>query len=460
LTRSRDRDAAAALIDHALGLRWSDLTEDVRHAARTFLHDTLCVGVAGANAPYAEAVRATVAGWGAGNQCTVLGSPSLRLPAPAAAFVNAFQIHAQEFDCVHEGAVVHPMATVLAALLAEAERSGPYGGGDFLAALIAGVDVAAGLGVAVTSPVRFFRPATAGIFGSVAGLARLKGLARPVALDALGYGLAFASGTMQAHVEGTPALPIQVANAARGAIMALDLATAGLPGPHRSIDGPFGYLPLFETDFDIDRLLDGLGGRSRIAEVSWKPFPTGRAAHGAIVAIQTMMGDAGLTADTLAALSYRAPPLIRRLVGRPAVAGMLPAYARLCLPFLAAVALTRGTVRLADFDAATLSDPALLSLARRIGVEHDGNPNAAAFVPAEAVARLTDGREIRLGVTAQFGSPSWPLSPAEHLRKCLDCLEFGGQSAAHEPLSAAIGTIESAQDVAALLNLALHQDRR
>ena len=28
--------------------------------------------------------------------------------------VNAFQVHSQEFDPVHEGAVVHPLAAVLA----------------------------------------------------------------------------------------------------------------------------------------------------------------------------------------------------------------------------------------------------------------------------------------------------------------------------------------------------------
>eukprot|EP01034_Spumella_vulgaris_P046128 gene46128-57516_t len=40
---------------------------------------------------------------------------------------------------------------------------------------------------------------------------------------AFGYALAFASGTMQAHVEGTPALAASVAGAARSAFVAVDL---------------------------------------------------------------------------------------------------------------------------------------------------------------------------------------------------------------------------------------------
>ena len=32
------------LVDHALSLRWSDVDPGARTAARTFLHDSLCVG--------------------------------------------------------------------------------------------------------------------------------------------------------------------------------------------------------------------------------------------------------------------------------------------------------------------------------------------------------------------------------------------------------------------------------
>ena len=234
---------AETLIDHALTLRWSDVPETARTAARTFLHDSLCVGVAGRNAPFADAVLTAARAWGEGGDASVLGRPDVRLPASQAAFVNAFQIHSQEFDCVHEPAVVHPLATIVAALFAEAERSGPYSGEAQLTALVAGVDVSAGLGVAASKALTFFRPATAGIFGCVAALVSLTQPDREVALDALGYALAFASGTMQAHVEGKATLPVQMAQAARNAVCALDLARAGLPGPRQSIDGKFGYLP-------------------------------------------------------------------------------------------------------------------------------------------------------------------------------------------------------------------------
>jgi 2-methylcitrate dehydratase PrpD len=445
---------AKVFIDHALGLEWSALPARTQIAAKAFLYDTICVGVAGAKAPYAEALGEVVKNWGTGTAGSVLGRLGWRLPPPSAAFLNAFQIHSQEYDCVHEQAVAHPLATVAAVLMVEAERSGPYRGADVLAALVAGVDVVAGLGVAAPTPLKFFRPATAGIFGCVAALARLKRLPRETALDAFGYALAFFSGTMQAHVEGKPALPVQVANAARGAVAALDIAEAGMPGPRHGLDGPFGYLTLTETTFDLAPVLASLGQIYRIDEVSWKPFPTGRAAQGGIVAIQTLMREHGLKADNLESLTYSAPPLIKRLVGRQAIEAMGPAHARLCLPWLAAVVLTKGAVGLDDFTPASLADPNLLALSTRVTVEDDGNPDPATFVPAEAVARFRDGREARVAVAQQFGSPLWPLSRPQQLEKGAACLAFAGLSERHEALIAAFDAFETLEDAATAFRLA------
>jgi 2-methylcitrate dehydratase PrpD len=453
LTPAGAAGAADAFVDHALGLSWDHISPADRHAAKTFLHDTLCVGVAGARAPYADAVLAVASRWGRGDEASVLGRPGLRLPASSAAFVNAFQIHCQEFDCVHEPAVLHPMATVVAALRAEAERSGPYDGERFLTAVIVGVDIAVALGLAPTTPLKFFRPATAGVFGSVAAVARLRGLDRRTTLDAFGYALAFSSGTMQAHVEGKPTLPVQVGNAARAALVAVDFAVAGLPGPQNSIDGAFGYLTLFEDSYDLAPVLDALAKVRRIGEVSWKAFPTGRAAQGGLVAIEDLLRSGQVTAQGLDSLAFHAPPLIKRLVGRPAKAGMDVPYARLCLPWLGAVALIHGEVGLGDFTPERLADPDILALAQRISVIDDGSRNPAAFTPLRAVAKLATGATVEVRIDAMLGAPAHPLSPEQHDAKARRCLAFGGLEAIHAGLAHAIATLDQASDVAAALDL-------
>jgi 2-methylcitrate dehydratase PrpD len=288
----------------------------------------------------------------------------------------------------------------------------------------------------------------------VAALTRLRRLEKRVARNAFGFALAFAAGTMQAHLEGKPALAIQVAAAARSALQAVDLACAGLEAAHAAIEGPFGYLALFETRSELEPVLRTLGKEFRIAQVSCKPFPTGRAAHGAIVATRELMREHGVTAATLETLEYRAPPLIKRLVGRPIMKHMEPAYARLCFQYLGALVLTRGTVGLGDFTRTRLDDPELHEIAQRIRVKENDNPDPAAFAPAQAIATLRDGSRKVVAVTSQLGSPARPLSYVEHRAKARSCLEFAGFGAIDASLAAAVETFETARDASIAVRLA------
>ena len=442
-----------ALVDHALSREWALLSDPAQTAARLFFEDTLCVGIAGRSAPNADKVLAAAQRWSGTGSARVLGRSGVLLTPPYAAFVNGFQIHAQEYDCVHEGAVAHPLATVLAVLLSAIDTRAVTGQ-DMLAALVAGVDIVAALGIAVTSPLKFFRPATAGIFGSTAALARLHRLDAVTAQAAFGHALAFTSGTMQAHIEGKPGLALQVAAAARSAVEAVDLAMLGIPAPAAAIEGPFGYARLFEDAFDADRMVAELGKSERVCELSWKPFPTGRAGHGAIVALQAMMHVDGLSIDTLHRWTYRAPPLIARLVGRRPIKGMGPPYARLCLPYLAAITLQKGTVGLSDFDERSLFDPATLALTDRFAIESDDNPDPSAFVPAVARAELKDGTVLKRRVEKMLGAPDWPLSLEQHRAKATSCLEFGGLAAAGPALRDLVARIDQVQDIAAALSSA------
>ena len=421
-------------------LRTLEFSDAAVAAARTFLLDSLGVGIAGSRAPFREAVHATATRWGQGEGARVFGTGEAMPPATAA-FLNGFQIHSMEYDCVHEAAVVHPMATVLAALSAEAMRE-DVGGRDFLHALIVAVDVACELGVAVRSPLKFFRPATAGLFGATLGIARLRGFDEATALSAMGCALAQCAGVMQAHVEGKPTLPVQIAGAARAAMVACDLAEAELAGPEHALEGPFGYFAMFEDDADMEARP---GGVHRIREVSWKPFPTGRAAQGGIVLAQELRKK-GMTEDNVAALTLRAPPIIPRLVARKAYAGMSPNYARLCFPWLAALTLRHGSVELAHFTREALDDPDLLALAARVEVVDDGNPDPAAFVPQTLSATLQDGSEVSATTERLFGSPEFPLTDEQHMAKLRGCLAFAYPELSENKVAARARAMREAVD--------------
>jgi len=447
-------DISLAFAHYAL--TQSVFSDSAYDAAKTFILDSLGVGIAGSNAPFNEAVFKTAMSWGKGNDSHLWGR-GMKAPAATAAYLNGFQIHSMEYDCVHEPAVVHPMATIFAAISAEAERQNGVSGIQMMEAIIIAVDVAVELGVAVESPLKFFRPATAGLFGATLGIARLRGFDEAAALSAMGCALAQCAGVMQAHVEGKPTLPVQIAGAARAAVVACDLAEAGLYGPESSLEGPFGYFKMFEDEADAEVAADRLGKTHRITEVSWKPFPTGRAAQGGIVLVQELMKQ-GVTLDNLEELTLSAPPIIPRLVNRPIAENMTANYARLCFPYLAPIVLMRGTVGLSDFTRSDLQSEAIRTASKKIKIETNHITDPAEFVPQSMTARLKNGDEKIAMIGKLFGSPADPLSREQHLEKFRNCVAFGlSEVKAESPANRLIDltdNLERSEDCSELFSLA------
>jgi 2-methylcitrate dehydratase PrpD len=342
--------------------------------------------------------------------------------------------HNQEFDCIHELAVVHPLTTIQSAALAYAERAQSISGRDLILALALGVDVATSIGMAAQTGLKFFRPATAGIFGVVAAVGKLAGLEQAALLDAFGLAYAQAAGSMQAHAEGGPALALQMGFAAMAGIRAVDLAKAGFPGPHAVLEGRFGYFPLFEGAWDVAPVWAELGQVWRVTQVSHKPFPSGRATHGGIDGLLQLRARHGMQANHVESVTLRAPSLIYELVGRPLQPDMQVSYARLCFAYVGALALAGGGGDLTDFYPERLADQDLHALGQRVHVVIDDNPDPNALSPQTVIVRLKNGQEHALTLPHTLGSPQRPLPYEQHLAKFRRCL-----TAAVQPLSVDAG---------------------
>jgi 2-methylcitrate dehydratase PrpD len=382
----------------------------VRADAERLLADTLAVGAAGAGSAEATKVLESCCLDGNAQKSRLLNGA--RGSASSAAFFNGFAIHCLEWDAVHEPAVVHALSVVTAALLAASDRRGGSEPDALLTALCVGVDIASGVGIAATGPMQFFRPATAGIIGAALAVARLDGLTRDEMADVLGLAYSFAGGTMQAHVEGSVALPLQIARAAQAAVQAVDLVEAGMSGPHDVLEGPFGYTNLIEP-IDLSRYTPTLGQVWRISEISIKPYPSGRASHAVLAALDEVRG----SARGVSKITAIVPPLIARLVGRPYAVNMTPAYARLCLPLLCALMLRTGRIDPRQFTPETFADPVIQELAALVTVEVDDNADGNALSPQRLVVTHADGSTSELMIANTLGSPAAPLSPSQASQK-------------------------------------------
>ncbi len=385
------------------------LPPQVRADAIRLLADTLAVGAAGATAPGADTILTTARSFGSGSDARLLGS-SERLPAASAAFVNGFRIHCLEWDAVHELAVVHAMSVVTAALGAAIDRRGGCDPDEALTALCIGVDIACGLGIAADSALSFFRPATAGLIGAALAVARIDGA--PMA-DTLGLAYSQCAGTMQAHVEGSVALPFQIANAARAAIVAADHAKAGFTGPHDALEGPFGYFKLFDSG-DMSRYTnDLLGRRWHISDISTKPYPSGRASH----AVLGLLDELRPNPDQIDRIRAFVPPLVFRLVGRPLLPDMTPSYARLCLPFLVSLMLIDGKIDPNRFTSDTFTDHGIVDLARRVVITPDDNQDSNALSPQSVRITAIDGSFETFEIPHTLGSPDAPMDTHQAAQK-------------------------------------------
>ena len=448
-------DAIAAFADHVVRTRFQDLPSAAVKATKTFILDTLGVGLAGSSGPLAVELAETAETWGHRGEAGVWGI-GRHLPAPSTAMCNAYQVHNSEFDCVHEEAVVHAMTVVLPVALAGAERMKGVNGRDLITAVTLGVDVAAGLGVAASTGLRFFRPATAGAFGATAALGKLMGLGRAAMINAFSIVYGQCCGTMQAHSEGSMLLAMQMGFNARNAVVACDLAARGFDGPKNVLEGPFGYFKLIETAGDPMRAARDFGKRWFVTELAHKPFPSGRATHGIIEACIELRRQHDCPPETIERVTARVPPLVHHLVGRPPLDQMSINYARLCARYLAARALLTGGVGFEDFTSQAYGDARTQGLARRVVIEvrDGGDPNA--LTPVEVEIALNDGAHRTVGRDIVLGNPARPLSRDEHLQK----FQRNCRAAAHpmkcqtvERLIETLDQLEEVTDVASITDL-------
>jgi 2-methylcitrate dehydratase PrpD len=445
-----------AILDHIAATDLDRLPPPVVTATKTVIRDSLACGIVGSSDSAAAPLCAALAARSGGPALPVWGQGT-RAPAFAAAMANAYQVHGLEYAAVHERATVHSMSAIFPTVMAYADMTGAVTGADLIVAVNIGNDIACLLGLAATEGARFFRPGVCGAMGAAAALAKLARLDRTGTKNLFGLVYSQLSGTMQAHTEASMALALQIAFSTRNVLTALDLVQAGMTGPHDVFDGPFGYFALFERNGAAAPHLADLGRAWRTAELSFKPYPSGRASHGAIDALAQLMAAHGFTAADVAEITLAVPPFVHRLGGRPMTGAMTPAYARLCLPFLVAALLRDGFIDVRTYRPENLTSPELRAIAAGVHVAIDGNPDVNALAPQHVTVRLTGGPVLTRPVPVLLGHPAYPMTTAQHHAKLANACTTAAAplpEGTAERLADAVQRLETLPDVSVISVLA------
>src|SRR6056300_185364 len=419
-------EAADLFSKHIEQSRFEDFDNETINKIKIFLLDSIGVGIAGSTGANLLELKQVSNGWSKGNDCTILGTWE-KYSRDAATLINAYQIHCLEFDCIHEGAVVHPMAAILSSLLSHSEINHRnklnVNGKDFLLSLALGVDIASYIGVCATGELRFFRPATASGFGAVAALSKIQKFSSEEINNALGIMYSQTCGNMQSHIEGVPILGLQVGFNAKAALSSMDLTLAGFPGPKRVFNGEHGYFKLIENDnFDTRYLQDNIGKIWMVNQLAHKPYPSGRLTHGLVHAIKDLKLKYGLNKDEINSIECLVPPGVYKLVARPLIDNLTTNYAKLCAKFVGASYMINDHLDIDSFtDQKYLTNAETLKFARKIKMIKNENLDQKVLTPQKFTVKLTNNKKIEINLDYVYGHPKAALSESEYLEKFHKC---------------------------------------
>jgi len=410
--------AAQTIAEWSTGLTLDDIPEEVVEHAKLHLLDAIGCGYAASALGVAAEGRTAMAELGGEPQASVIGLDGA-LPAPNAAFANAMLCHGLDFDDTHSDSVSHVSVVVGPAALATAEAQGSAGA-DLVAAIVAGNEVVARVGMAASGLFhkRGFHPtAICGIFGGTAAAARLLEADAPATASALGIAGSFAGGLFAYLDDATATKPFHPAWAAHGSILAARLASLGGEGPPGVIEGRFGlyhaFLGATQGEIPIDEQLADLGSRWETPRIAYKPYPACHFIHGSLGATE---GLGPLDPNEIEDVVVTIPEAGVSLVLEPADRKVAPRTvyeAKFSLQYSTAVMLVRGSAGLGAYSDDAIADPPVLDLARRVRYETKEYPTYPAAFPGGVRIRLRDGRVLEAELPHQRGGPENPLSADE-----------------------------------------------
>jgi 2-methylcitrate dehydratase PrpD len=459
-------DAVESLLDLGLNTRYDDLAPEVVDRTRLAILDTLGAMIAGIRGEGVAPLAALYADWGGKPEATAFAA-GRRLPVPAAGMLNGLAARAWDLDDVHEQNTCHINANVVPAVLALAEARGRVNGREFIAAVTVGAEMVCRTSAA--SRISFSETGSSmsyqcGFYGAALAGARILGLSKDAARHALGIAHARLAGNQQGYVAGAMTVRLMQGVAVEGGLLSALMAERGVTGSREILEGKFGYYPVYHRGkYDRDALLDGLGRRWLMMDVSIKPpYPCCKFTHGPIEATVEAMRELGIGAEEIDRMEVRVTNReVHDLVCLSRERKWNPQSltdAQFSLPFAVAYAAANGGVGLETFQPEGLANAGARALLPRIDavldVSAQGEGRGTFPMPGIVTIRAKDGRSARKEVVYVRGHPRNPMNYEEVAAKFRLCAALGrpGWTGAEEVIET-IRNLESEVDAGALARL-------
>jgi 2-methylcitrate dehydratase PrpD len=442
----------------ASAVTFDDLPADVIRATKLRVMDVIGLALAGAETEFGRSTRAAALALSPHGPCRILGFGD-RVGVAMAAFTNGAFSQALEFDDTHNESIVHMSSPAVAAALALADTV-PISGKDLITALALGNEISCRVGSVSSGELhkRGFHPTGLfAAFGAAYLSSKLLGLSAEATARAAGIVGSFAAGLLECWVDGTQTKFLHPGWAAQSGITVAYLARSGVTGPAQVFEGRWGLFASHVQDStahrDFRRIDSGLGTHWESRNSSFKPFPAAHVIHPYIDAVLRLRRDHNIMPHQIEQVDCPVTSFIVTIVCEPTSEKFAPAsdsHGRVSLQYTLAEALSCGQLGKTAYGEASLRNPEILALARKVCYHVDPDyPGPGRFKGAAKIT-LKDGRVFEHIEEYNRGSAENPMSDAE-LRAKFDENASGFLSAPQrDRLAEQIQRLETLSDVSSL----------
>jgi 2-methylcitrate dehydratase PrpD len=431
---------------------FDDLPDAVIRQARFRILDSLAAMISGSRLKAGEMAIRYVRTLGGTPEASVVAT-GIRTSAANAALVNGMFAHADETDDFEPTTKAHPGSHVVPAALAMAQReqcSGP----QLITAVALGYDLCCrflmALGPGLVRGAHRSAEGTSSTMGSVGAAASLARLDEAGMRYALSYAAQQVSGIWSwvrdaDHVEKAFDF---AGMGARNGVTAAVMAQMGFTGVWNVLDGEHNALVALSSAPKPEQMVERLGQRYFVTETSIKPYSVGYPIQAPLAAFLELLGEHGLTPETVERITVRLPEDGARIVNNRSMPDVNCQY-------IIAVALLDSTVTFeSSHSHSRMQDPAVRAVMQRVELVADAglmDPEAPRSGHVEVV--LKDGRSVSRFVRHAPGTKENPMDAAQVEGKAQALIEpvLGAQRT--KALILAIGMLEDAKDMAALTRL-------
>ena len=430
MAKTEKPEVTARLAEFSAGRSLPDIPPEVIAQAKIGIADSLGTLLAGLDQPSVKLLRDYTKEEVQPGQASVLGTQTQLAPS-GAAFVNAATAHVLDFDNISyiiSGFVTTPILYPLLALAEQRNLSGK----QLLEAFITGYEVESsigrGLGVAHYDG-GWHSTSTLGHLGAAAACAKLVGLDEVGTRRALGFAATTASGVRS--MVGNMTNIYHLGKAAQCGVTAVSLVERGFTAHESVIENDWGFCTAFNGPgkYDLDRMVDNIGKPYDLVDpgLGLKMYPCCALIHSGIDGLLDLMHENHLQANQVRRVRLALHDLAYKTMSMKLPIDSTAYESKFCIPFIAAIALTQGAVKLEHFSETYIRDPKVREMMERVEVtvpaELTGYDSFLLREYTDVALDLDNGKSVRQRVMrmSNKGSRDRPATAAELKQKFVDC---------------------------------------